>query len=119
MLTWQLLFLSHLIQCFCTTLGLKHPCICTEHISILLYTQVKCFIEEIPPPGIYGKQEHTLLSLVMTHIKMTTDAEGRTVVDNVLISPSGEPVINTFTKFLQKTDEVSEIIYFSLLNNHL
>ena len=66
------------------------------------------FVEDIPPPGIYGQQQHTLLSLVMTHIR-TTDPESKSVIDTVLVSPSGEPVINTLAKYLQCQNRKSEV----------
>ena len=67
------------------------------------------FVKEIPPPGLYGQQQHTLLSLVMTHIRRTTDPESKSVIDTVLVSPSGEPVINTLAKYLQFQTQKSEV----------
>ena len=67
------------------------------------------FVKEIPPPGLYGQQQHTLLSLVMTHIRRTTDPESKSVIDTVLVSPSGEPVINTLAKYLQFQNQNSEV----------
>ena len=80
-------------------------CLCIK----VYHSQVKTFVEEIPPPGIYGQQQHTLLSLVMTHIRRTTDPESKTVIDTVLVSPSGEPVITTLAKYLQFQNQKSEV----------
>ena len=45
----------------------------------------------------------------MTHIRRTTDPESKSVIDTVLVSPSGEPVINTLAKYLQFQNQKSEV----------
>ena len=46
---------------------------------------------------------------MMTHIRRTTDPESKTFIDTVLVSPSGEPVINTLAKYLQFQNRKSEV----------
>ena len=45
----------------------------------------------------------------MTHIRRTTDPEQKSVIDTVLISPSGEPVISTLAKYLKFQIQISEV----------
>ena len=76
---------------------------------------MKTFLEEIPPPGLYGFKDQTLQSLLLAHVKTNRQKDG--LVDYIItVSPGGIPIITALENYVLKSAEnlVSKFLHLSI-----
>ncbi len=82
---------------------------------IYFFYQVNEFVKDIPSPGIFGQEKHTLLSLVLMHISPAPNEKSTL---SLLATPSGEPIFDVFMKYIDYKEgvyDVSIICYLSFI----
>ncbi len=73
---------------------------------------MKEFLEEIPPPGLYGFKEQTLQSLLLAHVAINGQENG-SLVDHVInVSPGGISIITALENYVLRSEKQSKVHTF-------